>query len=72
MKLLKLPKSENLVENRLDALYESLLQSDPKYFSQTIDVLLRVLEEYEGYAIENSIYRLEEARGWLETGFGDA
>ncbi len=71
MKILKLPLSEDITENRLDALRHSLLYSDPKYLSQTIDILLDALEEFEGYAVENSIYRLEEAKAWLSIGFGN-
>ena len=71
MKILKLPLSEDITENRLDALRHSLLYSDPKYLSQTIDILLDTLEEFEGYAVENSIYRLEEAKAWLSIGFGN-
>ena len=71
MKVLKLPVSEIVIENRLDALRHSLLYDDPKYLSQTIDILLEVLDGFEGYAVENSIYRLEEAKAWLSIGFGD-
>jgi len=69
MKILKLPVSENVLDNRLDALTQSLTQTDPKYLIEVVDMLLYLLDDYEGYAAENAFYRLEEAKAWLTIGF---
>jgi len=72
LKLLVLPKEEDIIENRIWALHDLMLTSENDYVPVVLEMLLEFIgEDYEGYCIEQCLYRINEGKWWWKEGSGE-
>lgn len=76
LKLLKLPYSENYMQNRIDRFYEEFLQvdhsiSDIEQLLSTIHDYLLLLDSGESSELAMTIINLRQSIFWLQTWTSD-
>ena len=69
LQLLELPIEDDVIENRIWALHDLMVESDKDYVEEVLAMLLNYIgDSFEGYAIEQAIYRINEGKLWWSEG----
>tara|TARA_Y100000310_G_C20511492_1_gene729104 strand:+ start:302 stop:547 length:246 start_codon:yes stop_codon:yes gene_type:complete len=69
LQLLELPIEDDMIENRIWALHDLMVESDKDYVEEVLAMLLNYIgDSFEGYAIEQAIYRINEGKLWWSEG----
>lgn len=69
LQLLELPTEDDMIENRIWALHDLMVDAEKDYVADVLEMLLSYIgDSFEGYAIEQAIYRINEGKLWWSEG----
>jgi len=67
--LITLPPEDDLIENRIWALHDLMVENEKDYIPEVLQMLMEFIgDSYEGECIEQCLSRIQEGKFWWDAG----
>ena len=72
LQLLEFPQEEDMIEARIWALHDLMLDTDRDYIPRVLEMLVSYIgDSYEGYCIDQCLTKISEGKLWWDAGSED-